>query len=222
MANVSVLNTDAQISGKTLLLSDAAQSVTGLLTFSRSPSPPFGVTIGSAMVANLDAEFFGGFPASVMVRTNANNTFTGNNIFTTGTLSLTGSTITVNTTGTSTWFSPTLNITATTFNVSTTLNMLAANTIKLFRSDGARSGTLGHDNNAAYWQNSTAGDNWEFRNNAGATVGGLLNAGGFILKDGITAPSTLAGFGLLYIDTADGDLKIKFGDGVVKTIVVDV
>lgn len=41
------------------------------------------------------------------------------------------------------------------------------------------------------------------------------------LTDGITAPSTLAGFGQLYIDSADGDLKIKFGDGTVKTIATD-
>lgn len=41
------------------------------------------------------------------------------------------------------------------------------------------------------------------------------------LVDGITAPSTLSGFALLYVDTADGDLKIKFGDGTVKTIVTD-
>lgn len=41
------------------------------------------------------------------------------------------------------------------------------------------------------------------------------------ITDGITAPATAAGFGLLYIDSADGDLKIKFGDGTVKTIVVD-
>lgn len=47
------------------------------------------------------------------------------------------------------------------------------------------------------------------------------NTGGFYITDGITAPGTLAGFGVIYIDTADGDLKIKFGDGVVKTIVVD-
>lgn len=41
------------------------------------------------------------------------------------------------------------------------------------------------------------------------------------LVDGITAPSTLAGYAQLYVDTADGDLKIRFGDGTVKTIVVD-
>lgn len=39
--------------------------------------------------------------------------------------------------------------------------------------------------------------------------------------DGITAPSTISGFASLYVDTADGDLKIKFGDGTVKTIVTD-
>lgn len=56
---------------------------------------------------------------------------------------------------------------------------------------------------------------------------GSLSATGFIggdylgLIDGITTPSTVAGLGQIYIDTADGDLKIKFGDGTVKTIVVD-
>lgn len=42
------------------------------------------------------------------------------------------------------------------------------------------------------------------------------------LKDGgISVPGTAAGFANIYIDPADGDLKIKFGDGVVKTIVTD-
>lgn len=41
------------------------------------------------------------------------------------------------------------------------------------------------------------------------------------LEDGITAPSALSGFAQLYVDTADGDLKVIFSDGTVKTIVVD-
>lgn len=41
------------------------------------------------------------------------------------------------------------------------------------------------------------------------------------LADGIAAPTTLAGYAQIYVDTADGDLKIKFGDGTVKTIVTD-
>jgi len=41
------------------------------------------------------------------------------------------------------------------------------------------------------------------------------------LKDGVTAPETKAGVAQMYVDTADGDLKIKFGDGTVKTITVD-
>lgn len=41
------------------------------------------------------------------------------------------------------------------------------------------------------------------------------------LKDGVAEPSTISGFGQIFIDTADGDLKIKYGDGTVKTIVVD-
>jgi hypothetical protein len=45
--------------------------------------------------------------------------------------------------------------------------------------------------------------------------------GGFALKDGITAPATVAGFTSLYVDSADGDLKVKFGDGTVKTLATD-
>lgn len=41
------------------------------------------------------------------------------------------------------------------------------------------------------------------------------------ITDGITAPSTVSGYALIYVDSSDGDLKVKFGDGTVKTIVVD-
>ena len=46
-------------------------------------------------------------------------------------------------------------------------------------------------------------------------------SGAIAIGDGITAPSATAGRAKLYVDTADGDLKIIFGDGTVKTIVVD-
>jgi hypothetical protein len=41
------------------------------------------------------------------------------------------------------------------------------------------------------------------------------------ITDGVTAPSTAAGLAQIYVDTADGDLKIRFGDGTTKTIVMD-
>lgn len=42
------------------------------------------------------------------------------------------------------------------------------------------------------------------------------------LRDGITAPNAdVAGNAWLYIDTADGDFKIRFADGTIKTIVTD-
>lgn len=41
------------------------------------------------------------------------------------------------------------------------------------------------------------------------------------LTDGITAPGTVSGRAQIYVDTSDGDLKVKFGDGTVKTIVTD-
>lgn len=36
-----------------------------------------------------------------------------------------------------------------------------------------------------------------------------------ILTDGITAPATINGHSILYVDTADGNLKVKHGDGTV-------
>lgn len=54
--SVTVLNTDAGISGKTLADTESAQTVTGLKTFDRDPNAPFGVTASSAVVANLDAD----------------------------------------------------------------------------------------------------------------------------------------------------------------------
>jgi hypothetical protein len=43
-----------------------------------------------------------------------------------------------------------------------------------------------------------------------------------VLKDNATtAPATLTGKAQIYVDSADGDLKVKFSDGTVKTIVVD-
>lgn len=41
------------------------------------------------------------------------------------------------------------------------------------------------------------------------------------IADGTTAPAAQAGRARIYVDSADGDLKIIFGDGTVKTIVTD-
>lgn len=41
------------------------------------------------------------------------------------------------------------------------------------------------------------------------------------IRDGITAPAAVSGQAILFVDTADGDLKVIFGDGTTKTIVVD-
>lgn len=41
------------------------------------------------------------------------------------------------------------------------------------------------------------------------------------VTDGVTAPASAAGRARIYVDTADGDLKVIFADGTVKTIVVD-
>jgi hypothetical protein len=55
----------------------------------------------------------------------------------------------------------------------------------------------------------------------GVGIAGRCAVNNMSLVDGITAPATQAGHAILYVDSADGDLKIKFGDGTVKTIVTD-
>lgn len=41
------------------------------------------------------------------------------------------------------------------------------------------------------------------------------------ITDGVTAPAAITGMAVIYVDTADGDLKVRFSDGTIKTIVVD-
>lgn len=41
------------------------------------------------------------------------------------------------------------------------------------------------------------------------------------LTDGVTAPVGGDGRAVIYVDSADGDLKIRFADGTIKTIITD-
>lgn len=52
-------------------------------------------------------------------------------------------------------------------------------------------------------------------------VSGYVKPYALALVDGVTAPSALTGRALIYVDTADGDLKVKFADGVTKTLATD-
>jgi hypothetical protein len=49
----------------------------------------------------------------------------------------------------------------------------------------------------------------------------LTSANSLGLTDNATAPATIPGIASLFVDVADGDLKVRFGDGAIKTIVVD-
>lgn len=55
----------------------------------------------------------------------------------------------------------------------------------------------------------------------GVTYFDAYASGALGISDGVTAPGTVAGMAQLYVDAADGDLKVKFSDGVVKTIATD-
>lgn len=74
--------------------------------------------------------------------------------------------------------------------------------------------------------NTANGTRWEFSttpNGSTAEVFGFLvpEDGGIAIQDGITAPATLGGYAKIYVDTADGDLKVKFGDAQVRKLISD-
>lgn len=55
----------------------------------------------------------------------------------------------------------------------------------------------------------------------GSTYFEAYASGALGIRDGITAPAAVTNMALIYVDTADGDLKVRFSDGTIKTIVVD-
>jgi len=60
---------------------------------------------------------------------------------------------------------------------------------------------------------------WE--NTSGGEFSTLKVDGALEIKDGMTAPTATANIAKIYVDSADGDLKVIFADGTVKTIVTD-
>ena len=64
MADTVLLNTTAQLSGKTVTTAEGDYTITGAHTFDRDPSAPFAVTSGSAVVTNLDADKLDGLDST--------------------------------------------------------------------------------------------------------------------------------------------------------------
>lgn len=71
---VTVLNTDAGLTSKTLLVAESAQTLTAAKTFDLDPAAPFIVTSGSAVVTNLDADKVDGVEAASFLRSDAADT----------------------------------------------------------------------------------------------------------------------------------------------------
>lgn len=77
-------------------------------------------------------------------------------------------------------------------------------------------------NGGAGW---TVGPNF-ITNTGTALTNGTFDTGNplqwvSVLSDGITAPATLSGVAQFYVDTADGDFKVRFGDGFTRTLGAD-
>ncbi len=86
------------------------------------------------------------------------------------------------------------------------------------RSDGTDD--FVYDGNTHEWE-ARAGASFVTYSDNGSTKTGGFTGGVLSIADGIAAPSATVGLAKIYVDTADGDLKVIFGDGFIKTIVVD-
>lgn len=75
--SISVLNTDANLSGKTLVAAENDDTVTGLKTFSRGAAVPFAVATGALNVSNLDADKVDGKHATDLVLVSGTQAMTG-------------------------------------------------------------------------------------------------------------------------------------------------
>jgi len=100
--------------------------------------------------------------------------------------------------------------------------------VNYLQAAGAGTGALpslyakGSDTNISMGYISKGSGQHIFYSQAGSTVNFIMGGEGwFGIPDGITAPSAAVGYARIYVDTADGDLKVIFGDGTIKTIVVD-
>ena len=62
MATVSIANTSANISGKTMITAERDNTITGAITFNRGANPPFIINATATLVSNLivDAAVIGG------------------------------------------------------------------------------------------------------------------------------------------------------------------
>jgi hypothetical protein len=103
-----------------------------------------------------------------------------------------------------------------------------ASSVNYLRAAGAATGALpglfanGSDTNISIGYRSKGTGSHIFYSADGATVTARVGGGGwFGIPDGVSAPGAQAGLAVLYVDSADSDLKIVFSDGTVKTIVTD-
>ena len=73
-----------------------------------------------------------------------------------------------------------------------------------------------------HWNGSAMAERVAFYSATPQTrIAGDVRVGTIQVTDGVTAPTPVAGQAIIYVDVADGDLKIAFGDSTVKTIVTD-
>jgi hypothetical protein len=96
-------------------------------------------------------------------------------------------------------------------------NINIANDTGLLRLGASADLTLTHDGTNSIIANATG--QLQFKD--GANVAAAIDNGAFAVTDGITAPTAIVGLAFIYVDTADGDLKVRFGDGTTKTIATD-
>lgn len=74
--SIAVLNSDANLTAKTLMAAENADTVTGLKTFNRGAAAPFACDAASTKVANLDADKLDGLDSAALAQLATANAFT--------------------------------------------------------------------------------------------------------------------------------------------------
>ena len=181
MADIQVANTDADLSGNTVVTEENTYTITGLHTYSRGSNAPFACITGSAYVQFLDADKVDGVEAAALLRVDGSLALSAN--WDVGAFKITG-----------TQFVSDISTGTAPFEVSSTTVVANLNADKLDGQEGA-------------YYLAAANATGTLAVNRGGTGAATFTDGGVLLGSGTSAITATAvlGDGVILIGDASGD-----------------